>query len=491
MKAIVTISANASQNEQSCIGPNNLTRQLVSEASIDKLLDCMLLGGSPLTVGVGMIIEVIRKNNSDYDPDVGAGPDSAPSNNDPIYLGSMLRCFAKRVPKFMELLLSPTHAIAAGDSQITIKRQDLDVAFGKRIEPLGFDRFKTCELMAELLHCSNMGLLNERGSEAYVKERDQERERLRREGTLLSRRPPPSATTEFSEDTHNFMNGNTLELDTTSESNRKLAVANSSAEDDGFEDVGTSADLAEEARDDFDEKSPTDIEPEPVTLPNMPRPTKPRLDLDEDFVDEPLTSPRLEALDEKDPGNTRQGNTGTPPYNGEPEPVTSHQSPGVEDLPVKDETLTVEIEQTPMAVTKSPEPIAALDQLQRSETPPLPHRDRQFETLSPEPGSSRGLSPHPDDEPAPLFSSRSEQPLHDEDSATAPQGNLSPGPGDNSFITAHAEEDDSSRSAMISGNEGNFTPQFEYDVDGQPIVGDYLKMMFVEHQVVPTILVSF
>src|SRR5271170_2587928 len=65
LKAIITISANASQNEQSCIGPNSLTRQLVSEACISSLISSMLQGGNPLTVGVGIVIEVIRKNNSD------------------------------------------------------------------------------------------------------------------------------------------------------------------------------------------------------------------------------------------------------------------------------------------------------------------------------------------------------------------------------------------------------------------------------------------
>ena len=68
VKAIITISANASQNEQSCIGPNSLTRQLVSDSCIEPLIANMLKGGNPLTVGGGIIIEVIRKNNSDYDP---------------------------------------------------------------------------------------------------------------------------------------------------------------------------------------------------------------------------------------------------------------------------------------------------------------------------------------------------------------------------------------------------------------------------------------
>ncbi len=131
IKAIITISANASQNEQSCIGPNNLTRQLVSDKCIENLVQDMLHGGNPLTVIVGTIIEVIRKNNSDYDPDVGAGPDSAPSGNDPIYLGTLLRTFAKHVPDFMRLILSPTHTVLQGDKNITVPRKELPVAFGR------------------------------------------------------------------------------------------------------------------------------------------------------------------------------------------------------------------------------------------------------------------------------------------------------------------------------------------------------------------------
>ena len=71
---------------------------------------------------------------------------------------------------------------------MTVKRKELTVAFSSKIEPLGFDRFKTCELMAELLHCSNMGLLNERGSEALVRQRDEERDRLKAEGSLTASR---------------------------------------------------------------------------------------------------------------------------------------------------------------------------------------------------------------------------------------------------------------------------------------------------------------
>ena len=460
----------------------------------------MLRGGNPLTVGVGMIIEVIRKNNSDYDPDVGAGPHSQPSSNDPIYLGTLLRCFAKRVPDFMGLLLSPTHAVADGNSQITIKRQELGVAFGNKIEPLGFDRFKTCELMAELLHCSNMGLLNERGSEQYVRERDQEREKLKAEGHLHPIRQPTSAVTEFSEDSTNFANGvSPLGLNTSSADTPKLGVMNSSAEDDGFEDVGNSEDLAEEAKDDFDEKSPIEIESEPAKLPTLAKPVKPRLDLDEDFVDEPLTSPRLEALDESETEIPETGSFEHSESQAEALSPTSGLTSGVDSLAVNEDTALENREAPSIGVTKSPEPMTEAEhQFNASEAPPLPHRDRDLAHLepmspmSPESESPRGLSPHPDDKPAPLFAGRpAGDGSQDGDTTITADSDAAGGHSQHTLDTTQGQEGDSSQSVMMSGNDHSFVPHFEYDVDGQPIVGDFLKMMFVEHQVVPTILVSF
>ena len=509
IKAIVTISANASQNEQSCIGPNNLTRQLVSEPCIENLLENMLRGGNPLTVGVGMIIEVIRKNNSDYDPDVGAGPDSVPSSNDPIYLGTLLRCFAKRVPDFMNLLLSPNHAIADGNSQITIKRKELGVAFGNKIEPLGFDRFKTCELMAELLHCSNMGLLNERGSEAFVRQRDEERERLKAEGALTAKLPA-SAVTEFSEDSGGFVNGvSPLGLSSCSEETRKLEVQNN-AEDDGFEDVGNSADLGEDIKDDFDEadeRSPFERDPEtaPATMPSLLKQVKPRLDLDEEFVDEPLTSPRLEAVDEKEAEMPEAEVPEPLSPKREPEPAspTSVLSSGVKGLAVGEDTTMADHD--PHEAFESPDDtklhteLAEGQQLSpphiNTDAPPLPHRERPLDPITPdtpEAQSPRGLSPHPDDKPAPLFASRPPpQPQLDDNLPSTEQGasgthSLSQDTIDSTL----GQEGDSDRSIIMSGNDQSYANHFEYDIDGQPMVGDFLKMMFVEHHVVPTILVS-
>lgn len=203
LKAIITISANATGQDTSVIGPNELTRQLVSETCIDQLMAEMLEGGNPLTVGVGIVIEVIRKNNSDYDQDTQIGPE--PKSSDPIYLGTLLRIFANHINDFMDLILSPKHTVMTDGGSTQITRKGLPTAWGAKIEPLGFDRFKTCELMAELLHCSNMGLLNESGAEAEVRRRDAERDRLKAEGKLAAERPTEE-TADFgvSVDSHGF-----------------------------------------------------------------------------------------------------------------------------------------------------------------------------------------------------------------------------------------------------------------------------------------------
>lgn len=271
IKAIITISANASQNEQQCIGPNELTRQLVSRDCIEQLIKYMLAGGNPLTVGVGIVIEVIRKNNSDYDPDVGADEGSTPSCRDPIYLGTLLRLFAEHVPDFMTLIMhAPT------------TKQDIHSTFGNRIEPLGFDRFKTCELMAELLHCSNMGLMNEVGSEELIAARDAERHRLRHDGQLLPRKEEDPS-----------MSGDDLTMRFSPPANqadsRRLEVTNV-AEDDGFEAVEHSREMNEDTEHEF-VKAEEEIPP-PVPIPSF-------FDKDDDeLMDEPLSSPRLQIKDD-------------------------------------------------------------------------------------------------------------------------------------------------------------------------------------------------
>ncbi|SMN19293.1 similar to Saccharomyces cerevisiae YJL098W SAP185 Protein that forms a complex with the Sit4p protein phosphatase and is required for its function [Maudiozyma saulgeensis] len=172
LKAFVTLSANSNNEIALGIGPNELTRQLVSTEIVEKLINIMLKGSTSLSNGVGIIIEMIRKNNSDYDfiqvmyTTVKTHP---PNDRDPVHLIALVKAFANHMGDFAKLL---TH----GDLPM------LQTPIGE-IEPLGFERFKICELVAELLHCSNMALLNEPEGEKITSERDHIRqEYLREEG---------------------------------------------------------------------------------------------------------------------------------------------------------------------------------------------------------------------------------------------------------------------------------------------------------------------
>ncbi|QNQ00687.1 SIT4 phosphatase-associated protein-domain-containing protein [Yarrowia lipolytica] len=167
VKAFVTMSAN-SNSDNSTIGPNELSRELVSEPVVREFVRLMLFGGTGLATGVGIIIEIIRKNNSDYDymPVLFITMKTHPPGpRDPIYLGTLVRIFSQHIPEFQAMLTRPSNK--------TLKTPIGD------IEPLGFERFKICELVAELLHCSNMTLLNDPKGETIVAERDAERERVK------------------------------------------------------------------------------------------------------------------------------------------------------------------------------------------------------------------------------------------------------------------------------------------------------------------------
>ncbi|CAN6673642.1 SIT4-associating protein Sap190p [Trichomonascus vanleenenianus] len=168
LKAFVAISAN-SNAENNTIGPNELSRELVSEPCVRELVKLMLHGGTGLATGVGIVIEIIRKNNSDYDyvpvtfTTIKSHP---PGPRDPVYLGTLLKLFAEHIPQF-QAMLTKEHA------------ETLETPIGT-IQRLGFERFKICELIAELLHCSNMALLNDVNGEEIVRERDEERERVKK-----------------------------------------------------------------------------------------------------------------------------------------------------------------------------------------------------------------------------------------------------------------------------------------------------------------------
>lgn len=396
LKAIITISANAAQNEQSCIGPNSLTRQLVSERCIQQLIGHMLEGGNPLTVGVGIIIEVIRKNNSDYDPENGLNPDASPTTHDPIFLGTLLRQFAKHVPDFMGLILSSKHTVTDGEKTKTIDRGLLKSAWGQDIEPLGFDRFKTCELMAELLHCSNMGLLNETGSEEFVKARDDERERLRAAGKFTSQQQVDDSTIDISLASSRFESSFVPSTGASVEGSR----AQTSTDEDGFEDISVS---------DETKKSSLDSNAH-------------------DLVDEPLTptKPSIQAL----------SNPKSPAYG---------LDENVRRLSLEDTDMT-------------------------SDIPDIP-------TDSPTDGKSE------DEKPAPLFAKRADP----DKTPTA----ASPEPPTSPRSTHDLSMTDIASSPKQSRDERSTTITSKTENDSPPVVGDYLKTMFVEHKVVPTILSFF
>ncbi|KAI9765564.1 MAG: hypothetical protein M1840_007253 [Geoglossum simile] len=514
LKAIITISANASQNEQSCIGPNDLTRQLVSEPCIATLTIEMLRGGNPLTVGVGIIIEVIRKNNSDYDPDIGAA-DSLPSGRDPIYLGTLLRLFAQHVPDFMALILSPNHTVVNGDGTTAVRRRELKAAFGEKIEPLGFDRFKTCELMAELLHCSNMGLLNERGSERYVKERDRERERLKQEGGFpAARGEVHSTSTDFTEDSTGYQNGMSPPYRFGSGSPEEIRRPDLQNADEAeeFEDVVVSGALIEEVKDDFDERQDPDIEVE-AERHELTRVLNPTADED-DFVDEPLSplkfepSPLHDVTEQEAP--LPRSTSGVEPLS----PTSSGLTAQVGGLDLDNDTI----------MTSPPSSESCLDEDQHEEpvgAAILPHlnnanfdskhdeialhphiegidrnpvaADHTESIIPPNLISPKDLSPHSEDHPEPLFASRLDQHQLVPNPSADSEALHRTGPGDSqeTIDTTFGEEGDSIRSVLMSETDNSFGPFVETDIDGKPVVGDFLKMMFVEHRVVPTILDFF
>jgi SIT4-associating protein SAP185/190 len=420
LKAIITISANATQSEQSCIGPNSLTRQLVSAERVEQLIRLMLQGGNSLTVGVGIVIEVIRKNNSDYDPDTAGGSDSSPSLYDPIYLGTLLRQFSTHIPDFMALIVSPKHSAIVDGKATLVDRGQLKASWGNKIEPLGFDRFKTCELMAELLHCSNMGLLNEVGSEEYIRQRDLDREMLVKQGAFDINRDHDSSA-DYNENEGDFGQ------DSTAESQSRAPDAANPGDDDGFEDVSSSGVLVEGADTAARTTNTAAKQTEGHTQP-------PGLHIEDSIVEE--------TLNDLSGSSKIESSTPIEPSVGPLSPTEAGVTEKVGEIALENQSSAVNI---PAGATSQQSPV---------------------------------LSPHTEDTPAPLFAPPNQegqdvQAVPENTSTEPPAGTETPANDDSNPI------------------EDEYAPQIQYDAPGQPVVGDFLKIQFVEHQVVPTILVGF
>ena len=468
LKAIITISANATTQDQSVIGPNELTRQLVSDTCIQTLIDGMLKGGNPLTVGVGIVIEVIRKNNSDYDLDNHVGPE--PKTSDPIYLGTLLRKFATHVPDFMHLIRSP-------DAQ----KPELKAAFGRKIQPLGFDRFKTCELMAELLHCSNMGLLNERGADEEVTKRDAERERLKAEGKLATPRARQSPTPDISHDEfgssvdsqgfHHAERPDDDDLNEKPEEIRKLDVMNATDEDgyekvnkpsDDFPDEVTFDDLNEKI-DDTTHGSLPRLEKVDKRDPSDPQNKSPQSPVSPSAVPQPL-SPKKNAAS---PTKQHQLHFDPPPTHSVDSPTTAEATDRLDKLDVDEDTVMSEFGEEPTEEGKQ-NSLELYQQFLSEQPLSSPSEDGPSEL-------ERELA-RSADKPAPLFAKKTPATSQDETATDGVQDI------EQSTATLHASE-----SNTISNGE---RAPYDTELDGTPVVGDLLKLRFVEHQVVPTILVS-
>lgn len=450
----------------------------------------MLGGGNALTVGVGIVIEVIRKNNSDYDPDVGAEASSLPSSRDPIYLGTLLRLFAEHVPEFGSLIMNAP-----------AQRARLDSTFGDKIEPLGFDRFKTCELMAELLHCSNMGLLNEVGSEELIAARDAERQRLRVEGKLSAMRGEelPSSADDL-----------TMRISHSSpvDEGRRLEITNIS-EDDGFEEVAHSTEMTEDTSHEFVKAEEEIPSGHPASL----------LEKDEDdFVDEPLTSPRLKASSEQ----TAEVQFEEPDLVVAPLSPSKHKAAEIDELPPspsKAEKLEDLVDDMQKSMLEDkPEEIETADTSMSTaaetdslstpmETPPAssiadsdagPNDSEVSQvaatesTPEAEPAQSDESKAEDAEKPAPLFSKPADTTQGDPSDQADSQASKS----QDVDSTAAAATDESAQqqqgtgdASIVVGHEGQ--PQTEDLSSVQPVVGDFLKMQFVEHGVVSTILSFF
>ncbi|KZT61563.1 SAPS-domain-containing protein [Calocera cornea HHB12733] len=144
------------------------------------------LAASALIHGTSVVIELIRKNHSDYYEPVlfhtlrnrligvqqhqaqantgEAGPAPNPDTEDRdnlesalaglaegvgiVHLGHLLNAVCDRLEEFQKLLQQPRTSIAA-----------LETTMGP-VVPLTFERLRICELYAELYHTSNMALLN-------------------------------------------------------------------------------------------------------------------------------------------------------------------------------------------------------------------------------------------------------------------------------------------------------------------------------------------
>ncbi|KAI8393932.1 SIT4 phosphatase-associated protein-domain-containing protein [Radiomyces spectabilis] len=158
--------------ETTSIGLNDLIMDLKSKKTMTKLADFMLDPKAPNATssfinGVTIIIDLIRHNNSDSDNDPTVNGTynygSSPMMREAaVSLADMLEVLGGRIGEITKLLIYPKSV-----------RGPMRTSIGERM-PLGFERLKTCELFAEILHCSNMANVNNAPSDELEHDVDQQ-----------------------------------------------------------------------------------------------------------------------------------------------------------------------------------------------------------------------------------------------------------------------------------------------------------------------------
>ena len=328
--------------------------------------------------------------------------------------------------------------------------------------------------MAELLHCSNMALLNERGSEAEVRRRDVERERLKAEGKLTSANIGNLGDFSTSVDSHGFHHARAPSIDSPAEI-KPLHVQNTSEDD--FEkvtvpDVAAENNTEEKVEKEEKEKSTEPHKSSPEAPPTEPCAEKTSADGDE-FIDEPLTPPKDAVA--SDPSS----NTTAKPADDAESPTSAGLSAKVGGLDLDHDTVMNDREE----VLESAKIEAEIKDRPSLLTQQL-NQTSEASNLEP----LEGLSPHSDDKPAPLFAGKSRDSKIDIPPVDPARFTSSVPEEDLSEITP-IDETQSVRSVVFGSTEDS-NVGFEIDIDGTAVVGDLLKITFVENKVVPTILVG-
>lgn len=250
------------------------------------------------------------------------------------------------------------------------------------------------------------------------------------------------------------------------EEGRKLGVTNVSNDDEGFEEISHAVEGNTSRGSQGDEDMPD--------LPHIGDITPPSfLDKDDDFVDEPLnSSPRLNVRDVHSNDNDDSFE--------DPELMVPPLSPT--------KKVTTEVEK--MDAMTLGEPATNADEGYKAgedakgklEDVASSRSDHSMEgdmPTSQEKSGTEQLDPRPEDTPAPLFSN----------AATSTEASSA----DVSTDKAGFEAPQDMEVSEVSVNAGHSAEQEETSTSstGSPVVGDYLKMQFVENEVVPTILSFF